>query len=234
MNIYNLNNAVVIQVEELEGEVVTLDYSVSKYDTTGCLSDTPITTGVIPEDHVVNLTLPDGYYKIIAIDPLGDFPDFEQDFFVFYNIVPRLASEIQKISCGQLCNSCKEESIEDLFKLFYEVTIYINCIGLLKILPMYRHLSYEYTSTLNTAKQRESLYGKFNFNYKESLYELFLVFLLELYENNISLSRKNNTDLEIIKSMFRLKEIRNCLDNSAVGFRYLDSILNQIDCLNDE
>lgn len=230
MNIYNLNNKVVVHIDELEGDIPVLDFAIYKYDYSDCLSNDVFLTGTISQSDKTFVNLPDGKYNILVVDPLGTYVDIKQDFYVYYNTLPRFICEIQKLSCNQFCNNCNKSSLEDMLKLFFEITIYLNCTGLIDQLSTYRYLSCKLSGTLDTSRQMESLYGKFRYEYEKSLFELFVIFLTELHENSLLSNREDNDHVDIINSMFRIEEIKTCLNNTAIDFNYLNTLTNQINC----
>lgn len=230
MNIYNLNNKVVVHIDELEGDIPVLDFAIYKYDYSDCLSNDVFLAGAISQNDKTFITLPDGKYNILVIDPLGVYADIRQDFYVYYNTLPRFVCEIRKLACNQFCNNCNKSSLEDILKLFFEITIYLNCTGLIDKLSTYRYLSCKLNSTLATSKQMESLYGKFKYDYEKSLFELFIIFLTELHEISLLSNREDNDHVAIINNMFRLEEIKTCLNTSSINFNYLDTLINPTNC----
>lgn len=234
MNIYNLEDKIVIQVEELQEETLPIDYAVYEYTTKGCTKQDPILTGPLLEGKKAYLKLPDGKYNILVLDPEGQLGDIQQDFYVFYNRLPELVSNFQRLVCTESCQGCDKDTTEELLKLFYNVTIFLNCTGLIEDLPTYRALSCKHNRASVKEDENRNYYGRYNFKFGGHATQLILMFLLELYKLNISKARENNIDLAIIENMFKLEEIKACLLNSNVLYDDLESLINLINCQCNE
>ena len=234
MNIYNLEDKVVVQVEELITETLGVDYAVYGYNTSGCTYEDPVLTGPLLEGNKAYLKLPDGKYRIVILDPQGQLGDIEEDFYVFYNRLPELVLSFQKLACTENCQGCDKDTTEELLKLFYNVTIFLNCTGLIEALPAYRFLSCKHNQASKKEDENRNYYGRYNFKFGDHATQLILMFLLELYKLNISKAREINTDLTVIENMFKLEEIKACLLNSNILYDDLESLINLINCQCNE
>ena len=230
MNIYNLEDKIVIQVEELIIETLDVDYAVYGYNTSGCTYEDPVLTGPLLEGNKAYLKLPDGKYRIIILDPQGQLGDIEEDFYVFYNRLPELVSSFQKLVCTENCEGCDKDTTEELLKLFYNVTIFLNCTGLIEVLPAYKFLSCKHNKAIQKEDENRRYFGRHNFKFADYTTQLVLMFLLELYKLNTSKPREFNSHSDIIDNMFKLDSIKNCLLKSNVFYDNVESIINMINC----
>ena len=121
------------------------------------------------------------------------------------------------------------ETMQDLFKAFFEFNLFLTCTGLTNELPAYRETSCDFNQNFSNACDYEKNFGKFNFDYSASIRKILSVGLVELYTREAHQIRLLNTDLGQIKTMFDLTNVERCLYNIGSS---LDQILKHIRNIN--
>lgn len=243
MNIYNINNKVVVEIEELPeliGNTLPLDlfFSVSKYDVNGCLELEPTLTGPVTPNFVVDLVLPDGKYNI-DISGLEGFDNYNgnlnQDFFAIYNRIPYLVEAINTVICYKDCKNCNSENCTDtLLKTFLQFNLFLTCTGLVEVMPGYKKINCEYNEILSKACEYETFYGKFKFDYSEAIRKILAVGLIELYTREASQIRVLNSDITLIQNMFQMLSFDKCLYDIRFSLDTILTYINNAKCTCNE
>lgn len=251
MNIYNTPGKVTIIAEEygnvatlkgsyspLPESVTSLEYLIYKYDTNGCLYRTPVTSGSMSlEDAKVELQLPDGKYlveiSVISTEELSYTP-LQEDFYVIYNRLPSLLRTLNDVLCNNICHNCEEVTKETILKAFLNLILFLNCTGLIEVLPAFKHMNCENNNMLEKACELEKFYGSFTFDYSIKTSKLIAVAIVEMYLREIKTLRADDENLPTIKSMFNITKLEKCLYKMDFNLDRIFQIINRVNCSCDE
>lgn len=203
MIVNNLSDKVFILFEEdLNGGY----YSIFKLDIFGCATQEVQAQGIVEENQVVT-KLDDGRYLIKVV--LDNQVDFKDTFNVYYNELPNVVKEIQKVLCS--CNNCKAVSLEDLFKVYFRVIGFMQSTGLLCKSTAMLGITSKHYNVLTDAKEYESYYNSFNFSYEKSIQELLVNVYVELYEMSTNQLVTSENDLKEINCVFNIDFMEKCI-----------------------
>ena len=203
MIVNNLSDKVFILFEEdLNGGY----YSIFKLDVFGCATQEVQAQGIVEENQVVT-KLDDGRYLIKVV--LDNQVDFKDTFNVYYNELPNVVKEIQKVLCS--CNNCKAVSLEDLFKVYFRVIGFMQSTGLLCKSTAMLGITSKHYNVLTDAKEYESYYNSFNFSYEKSIQELLVNVYVELYEMSTNQLVTSENDLKEINCVFNIDFMEKCI-----------------------
>ena len=162
--------------------------------------------GIVEENQVVT-KLDDGRYLIKVV--LDNQVDFKDTFNVYYNELPNVVKEIQKVLCP--CNNCKAVSLEDLFKVYFRVIGFMQSTGLLCKSTAMLDITSKHYNVLTDAKEYESYYNSFNFSYEKSIQELLVNVYVELYEMSTNQLVTSENDLKEINCVFNIDFMEKCI-----------------------
>ena len=203
MIVNNLSDKVFILFEEdLNGGY----YSIFKLDIFGCATQEVQAQGIVEENQVVT-KLDDGRYLIKVV--LDNQVGFKDTFNVYYNELPNVVKEIQKVLCP--CNNCKAVSLEDLFKVYFRVIGFMQSTGLLCKSTAMLDITSKHYNVLTDAKEYESYYNSFNFSYEKSIQELLVNVYVELYEMSTNQLVTSENDLKEINCVFNIDFMEKCI-----------------------
>lgn len=203
MIVNNLSDKVFILFEEdLNGGY----YSIFKLDIFGCAAQEVQAQGIVEGNKVVT-KLDDGRYLIKVV--LDNQVDFKDTFNVYYNELPNVVKEIQKVLCP--CNNCKAVSLEDLFKVYFRVIGFMQSTGLLCKSTAMLDVTSKHYNVLTDAKEYESYYNSFNFSYEKSIQELLVNVYVELYEMSTNQLVTSENDLKEINCVFNIDFMEKCI-----------------------
>ena len=203
MVVNNLSNKVFILFEEnLNGGY----YSIFKLDIFGCATQEVQAQGIVEENQVVT-QLDDGRYLIKVV--LDNQVDFKDTFNVYYNELPNVVKEIQKVLCP--CGNCREVTLDDLFKVYFRVIGFMQSTGLLCKSTAMLDATSKYYNVLTDAKEYEKYYNSFNFSYEKAIQELLVHVYIELYEMSTNQLVTSEDDLKEINQAFNIDFMEKCI-----------------------
>lgn len=203
----------------------TAEYTIYKLDTRGCLINASMISGAL-EDGYAEHKLKDGHYRITFYNEKE--VDITQDFYVFYNGLPRFTANVLALICP--CNNCPGMSKVDSKEVFFELIVYLQGVGLLCSQKGLKTVLSNSYAVLADREEYSNYYGKFVYDYDKAIYKAVVYAYVDLYNLAVDNLRMSEEDMEDINSAFNISVIERCLYSQGYDLEQINLELSNLNC----